>query len=284
MARAGRIRIGIGGWSFAPWEKTFYPRGLPEDQHLAYASRQFLSVEVNATYYRLQTPETFRRWYHETPEGFVFAIKAPRQVTNRKLLAGAGVSMARFLASGLDRLEEKLGPINWQVAGSRPFDPADFAAFLDLLPPRIGDLPLRHAVEVRHDSFRDPALVRMLQDRGIALVVAGDSAYPQIADGTADFRYVRIMGSNAGGYPPRALDHWAACAQDWARGRAPHGLSYVLPMRDPPEPQDVYLYVISGVKPRNPEAARKLMQRIPQAQWPPDGPDAAPLDKPGPQH
>lgn len=259
----GIIRIGIGGWTYEPWRGPFYPAKHPQKRELEYASRQLTSIEVNGTYYGSQKPESFRAWYEQTPEGFVFSLKAPRFATNRRVLADAGETISRFLASGVLELKEKLGPINWQFMPTKAFDPADFGAFLKLLPAEAGGRPLRHALEVRHDSFRCPEFLALARAHGVAVVIAGDSAYPQIADPTAPFIYARIMGTRedeALGYAPEALDLWAARARDWAAGRVPAGLEPV----GPPQagvPRDVYLYVISGHKVRNPAAAMALIAR-----------------------
>lgn len=261
---SGRIHIGIGGWSFAPWQGSFYPKGLPARRELEHASRKLTSIEVNGTYYRAQTPETFQKWHDETPDDFVFAVKAPRYATNRKVLAGAGDSIARFLDGGLMRLGDKLGPINWQFMATRKFDPDDFAAFLALLPDRHQGRPLRHAVEVRHDTFRDPAFTAMIRDRGIAAVVSADGGYTQIADPTAPFVYARIMGTTDGaatGYDDAGLDLWAARIREWAAGGCPDGLDHV-DAPAPGQPRDVYLYVIGGHKAANPQAAMGLIERL----------------------
>ncbi len=156
MAGSGRIRIGIGGWVYPPWRGTFYPPGLRQADELAHASRHVTAIEINGTFYRMQTPASFRKWRDETPDGFVFSLKAPRFLTHRRELASAAPYMERFLDSGFLELGPKLGPILWQFAPTTQFDPADFAAFLDLLPAERGGRALRHVVEVRHDSFRGP--------------------------------------------------------------------------------------------------------------------------------
>lgn len=247
----GKIRIGIGGWVFAPWRSNFYPEGLPQKSELDHASRQLPSLEVNGTFYRTQTPETFQHWHDQTPDDFVFALKAPRYTTSRKVLAEAGESIQRFMGSGLSRLQSKLGPINWQFAPNKRFDPDDLAAFLGLLPVSVEGLPLRHALELRHEALSDPSIAAeaaaLAKARNVALVTAGDSPYPRIEVDTADFVYARIMGTdeaNPLGYAPEALDAWATQAKTWA------------------ETRDVYLYVISGAKARNPAAARALIERL----------------------
>lgn len=267
MARSARgtVRIGIGGWTYEPWRGLFYPPGLPHSHELAHASSKLTSIEVNSTFYKSQTPTTFAKWRDETPDGFVFSLKAPRFATNRRVLAQAGPSIDRFLASGITELGDKLGPINWQFAPTKAFDAADMEAFLSLLPKRADGRTLRHAVEVRHESFRDPAFVDLARRHGVAVVMAGDSDYVQIADPTADFAYLRIMGTRDGeplGYPDAALDLWAARAESLATGLVPDGLQTAAPAKPPGRARDLYLYVISGDKHRNPAAAMALMARL----------------------
>ncbi|MGP3696920.1 DUF72 domain-containing protein [Rhodobacter sp. NSM] len=257
------IRIGIGGWVFEPWRGRFYPEGLPQKRELEHAASRLTTIEINGTYYGSQKPESFARWHDEVPEDFVFSLKAPRFATNRKRLSEAGQSVARFLDSGILRLGRKLGPINWQFLPTKAFDPEDFAGFLSLLPPEHGGLRLRHAVEVRHESFRDPAFVEMAAKRNVAIVLAGDSDHPQIADVTADFAYLRIMGTREGepeGYPAGELDLWAGRAAALQEDGKPAGLKHVTDTARAVE--DVFLYVISGHKEANPAAAEALIRRI----------------------
>jgi uncharacterized protein YecE (DUF72 family) len=261
----GAIRVGIGGWTYEPWRGSFYPGKLPQKNELEYASRRLTSIEINGTYYGSQKPETFAKWHDETPEGFVFSLKAPRFAMNRKVLADAGSTIARFLSSGVTQLKDKLGPINWQFLPSKKFEPADFKAFLRLLPGEAAGRPLRHVVEVRHESFRSAEFIALAREHGIGVVIAADSAYPQIADATAPFIYARIMGTQASeelGYSGAALDLWAARARAWASGAAPEGLDYVAPPHTRGNPRDVYLYVISGHKVHNPAAAMSLIRRL----------------------
>ncbi len=264
---AGAIRIGIGGWTYEPWRGTFYPESLTQKRELEYASRQLTSIEINGTYYGSQKPATFTKWRDEAPAGFVFAVKAPRFAMNRKILAEAGGTIARFFASGVMELKDKLGPINWQLEPTKPFEPTDFEAFLKLLPREADGRKLRHVVEVRHDSFRTPDFLALVREHQVAVVMAGDSAYPQIADATAPFVYARIMGTVAreeSGYSDAALDSWASRAHAWASGAAPEDLKYVEPRLAYGKPRDVYLYVISGHKVRNPAAALSLIRRLEQ--------------------
>jgi uncharacterized protein YecE (DUF72 family) len=264
-ASAGTIRIGVGGWTYEPWRGAFYPAGLPHKQELEYASRHLTSIEINGTFYGSQRPDTFAKWRDETPPDFVFSLKAPRFATHRKVLAEAGKSVERFFSSGVLNLGEKLGPVNWQFPTSKKFEPEDFAGFLALLPREIGGRPLKHVVEVRHASFRSADFVALAREHGVGVVIAGDSEHPQIADATASFVYARIMGTQEGaklGYPPAELDRWAATAKAWASGGAPEGLDYAETSRAERRPRDVYLYVISGYKVRNPTAAMALIERV----------------------
>jgi uncharacterized protein YecE (DUF72 family) len=259
------IRIGIGGWTFAPWRGVFYPADLTQKRELEYASRQLSSIEINGTFYGLQKPESYMKWHDETPDDFVFSLKAPRYATNRRVLAEAGDSIERFFASGLTHLKHKLGPVNWQFATTKQFDAEDFEAFLALLPKRLDGHTLRHAVEVRHESFRSETFVALARKYGVAIVLAGDSDYPQIANLTAPFVYARIMGtkdSQIKGYSKAALDAWSERLRLLAAGTVPDDLQTV-PVRAPAKSaRDVYLYVISGFKERNPAAATALIERL----------------------
>jgi uncharacterized protein YecE (DUF72 family) len=257
------IRIGVGGWTYEPWRGGFYPDGLVHKRELEFASRKLTSIEINGTYYGLQKPETFARWHDETPDDFVFSIKGSRFITNRRVLSDAGASIERFFGSGLLQLRNKLGPINWQFMPTKTFDPEDFAGFLKLLPKTVEGRAIRHAVEVRHDSFRAPDFVALARDRGVAIVIAGDSEYPQIADLTAPFVYTRIMGTTEVGYADEALDRWTQRARQWASGRSPDGLETVGARQTTKAGRDVFLYVISGFKARNPAAAMAMIERLP---------------------
>jgi uncharacterized protein YecE (DUF72 family) len=259
------IRIGVGGWTYEPWRGTFYPEDLPQKRELEHASRQLTAIEINGTYYGSQKPASYTKWHDETPDDFVFSLKAPRFAMNRTVLAEAGASIARFFNSGLTELKGKLGPINWQFLPTKRFDAADFEAFLKLLPGEIAGRPLRHAVEVRHESFRTAEFIALARKYGIAVVVAGDSVYPQIADLTAPFVYARIMGTKAdesAGYSEAALNRWAVRARAWAAGETPDDLEYVEAGAPDGKPRDVFLYVISGHKVHNPAAAMSLIKRL----------------------
>jgi uncharacterized protein YecE (DUF72 family) len=246
-AMKGRIHVGVGGWNFAPWRGTFYPEGLTQSRELHYASRELTSIEINSTFYGLQKPTTFQKWHDETPDGFVFSVKAPRFVTQRKRLAESAASIERFLASGVLRLAGKLGPINWQLAPAKSFDAEEIAGFLALLPPEVDGRRLRHAIEARHASFDCPEFIALARERGVAIVEAGDSAYPHIEARTASFSYLRVMGSKPNaprGYAPAALARWRDHSQKLARAG------------------DVFFYFISGAKQRNPLAARALLAAL----------------------
>jgi uncharacterized protein YecE (DUF72 family) len=265
MGTAGRIRIGVGGWTFEPWRGVFYPPDLTQKRELEFASRALTSIEINGTFYGSQKPASFEKWRDETPDDFVFALKGPRYATNRRELATAGESIERFFTGGVMLLGDKLGPVNWQLMDHKKFEPEDFAAFLDLLPATVEGRKVRHAVEVRHASFATPEFVSLARDRGIAIVLAGDSRFPQIADPTAPFVYARIMGTSVdapAGYSDADLDAWAARARALAAGEAPAGLDTVAATAPDGTPRDVFLYVISGEKARNPAAAMALIDRI----------------------
>ncbi|NYT44909.1 DUF72 domain-containing protein [Alcaligenaceae bacterium] len=260
----GIIRIGIGGWSYEPWQGSFYPEGHAKTRQLEYASRQLTSIEINSTYYGAQKPATFAKWYEQTPDDFVFSVKAPRYATQRKVLADAGATIERFLAGGLTELKHKLGPINWQFMPSKNFDAADFEAFLKLLPKEANGLALRHAVEVRHDSFQTAEFVTLARKYDVAIIMGADSEYPLIADITAPFVYVRLMGTQSNevlGYPEADLDLWAQRAQTWAEGGTPDGMALLGSAPARTKQRDVYIYVISGHKVVNPAAAMSLIAR-----------------------
>jgi uncharacterized protein YecE (DUF72 family) len=259
------IRVGIGGWVFEPWRGEFYPKGLPQARELDYASRNLTSIEINSTFYRTQKPDSFRKWAAETPDDFVFSVKGPQFATNRRVLAEAGPSIERFFASGVLELRSKLGPVLWQMAPTKKFDPADFAAFLALLPASLDGQRLRHAVEVRHDSFLVPAFIELLRRFSVAVVVVESDKHPLIADVAADFVYARLQRTAAKektGYPRRALDLWAERARNWATGSAPDDLATIVAPAPAQGKRDVFIYMISGAKVRAPAAAMALIERL----------------------
>src|SRR4249920_2602285 len=187
------IRVGIGGWVYEPWRGVFYPKGLPHARELSPASRNVTSIEINGTFYGTQKPASFRRWADETPDDFVFSLKGPRYATHRRVLAEAASSIERFFASGVLELKSKLGPLLWQFAPTKSFDADDFAAFLALLPHRLDGRALRHAVEVRHESFLTPAFVELLRKHSVAVATVDSDKHPLIADVTSDFVYARLQ-------------------------------------------------------------------------------------------
>ena len=244
---AGQIRIGIGGWTYEPWRGVFYPEGLSQKRELEYASRRLTSIEINGTYYSTFKPASWAKWHEETPDGFVFAVKGSRYCTNRKDLSGAGEAVARFVGQGLTELGDRLGPINWQFMATKKFDAADIEAFLRLLPREVGGLPLRHALEVRHESFKDERFYDLVRRHKVAIVFADDDKFPVIEEPTADFTYARLMRTREDvetGYTPAEIGQWAQRARSWAaRG-------------------DAFVYFISGAKLRAPAAAHALIQTM----------------------
>jgi uncharacterized protein YecE (DUF72 family) len=289
--RAGRIRVGISGWRYSPWRGPFYPKGLPQRRELDHASRLFASIEINGTFYSLQRPERFAEWHAATPAGFVFAVKGGRFITHMKKLKGVETPLANFFASGVLRLEEKLGPFLWQLPPNLGFDEARLEAFFALLPRdttaaarlaaqhdhRVAGRawfdseakrPLRHAVEIRHRSFRDPRFVALLRRHGIALVLADTPGWPYFEDVTADFLYLRLHGAEelyASGYSDAALDRWAARIATWATGGEPADRDCA--SRDPPPRRtgrDVYVYFDNDAKVRAPFDAQSLAAKLGQ--------------------
>jgi uncharacterized protein YecE (DUF72 family) len=260
----GEIRVGIGGWVFAPWRGVFYPKGLQQARELEFASRKLTSIEINGTFYRTQKPESFRKWAQETPDDFVFALKGPQFATNRRVLAEAGPSIERFFASGVLELQSKLGPVLWQMAPTKKFDAEDFEAFLALLPQRLDGRAIRHAVEVRHESFLVADFIALLRKFLVAPVLVESDKHPLIADVTADFVYGRLQKAAEKvptGYAPAGLDTWATRARMWENGGAPDDLK---PIAGTPAKQkrDVFLYMIAGAKVRAPAAAMALIERL----------------------
>ena len=265
MSTSARILVGVGGWTFEPWRNNFYPAGLAHDRELAYASRQLSAIEVNGTYYSSQKPATFAKWRDEAPECFVFSLKASRFATNRRVLAEAGESVARFVNGGIAELGPKLGPIVWQFATGKKFDAADFAAFLKLLPTAVQGLPLRHVVDVRHDSFKCPEYLALARSYGVATVFTESDEYPAIADITGGFVYARVMRTDASlaeGCTPEVLDGIAECAELWRQGGEPADLPRVEAAPPAGAPRDVFIFFISGAKEKAPAAAMALRRRV----------------------
>ena len=264
-AKQGHIRVGIGGWTFAPWRGVFYPAKLTQAKELSFAASKLTAIEINGTYYGSQKPETFRKWASEVPDGFVFSVKGPRFATNRKILAEAGESIDRFYRSGVLEMGDRLGPVLWQFAPTKKFDVADFGAFLDLLPRKLDSQTLRHVVEVRHDSFCVPEFVALLRKHNIAVVYADHATYPAIADVTADFVYARLQtGSNdvKTCYPPKVLDDWAKRLALWARGDAPDDLPTYGDKPAKAQPRDVFCYLIHEGKVNAPAGALALIEKL----------------------
>ena len=250
QAALDRIRVGVGGWTFEPWRNNFFPAGLPHSQELAYASRQLTAIEVNGTYYSTFKPPTFAKWRDETPEGFVFSLKANRFATNRKLLATAGESIARFVGSGISELGDKLGPLVWQFMPNKRFEPDDFEGFLALLPKSVDGRPLRHVLDVRHESFLSPEYLALARRYGCATVHTDAEKFPAIADAQNGLAYLRLMRSEAQcetGYPPDSLDEWAQGARAWVAGGAE---------------REAFIFFINGAKERAPAAALGLIARL----------------------
>jgi uncharacterized protein YecE (DUF72 family) len=265
MGKASAIRVGVGGWTYAPWRDNFFPEGLPQHRELEYAAQRLTAIEINGTYYRTQKPESFAKWRDETPAGFVFSVKASRYATNQRVLADAGDSIERFIGSGIAELGPKLGPIVWQFMPTKRFDPADFEAFLRLLPKQVSGVALRHAMDVRHASFMSHEYLALARKHKVATVFADSDEYPSFADLTADFVYARLMRTESAvptGYAPSALAEWAARARSWAAGTEPEDLPRVEPAGAPRKSRDVFLYFISGAKERAPAAAMALLERL----------------------
>lgn len=264
-AHPGEIHVGIGGWDFDPWRGTFYPPGLAKPKQLAFLGTRLGATEINATYYKLQTPALFARWGAMVPDGFKFAVKASRFCTNRKALGEAGESIGKFCAQGFTELGDKLGPLLWQLAPTKRFDPDELRAFLMLLPTSQSGIALRHAIEVRHESFECREFVALARASNVAIVFADHDTYPGIADLTADFVYARLQRAREAepaGYSPEALGRWAQVARGWAKGESPAGLDYVSAAAGEPGPREVFAFFISGDKVRNPAAAQALNERL----------------------
>ena len=266
-ARDARIKVGIGGWNFPPWRDNFYPKGLPQRRELEYASRHLATIEINSTFYRAQTPKVYAKWRDETPPGFVFSLKAPRQVAEGRKLSGAGALIRGFLFGGLAEFNDKLGPIVWQFPPSRAFERDDFAAFLDLLPRELHGHPLRHALEVRNESFLCDGFLELARAHRCACVYTDSSEYPNFADLTGDFVYARLMRSHESernGYSAAELDAWAMRARSWHEGGEPDDLPRILPESEAASMQqrDVFVYFISAAKAHNPAAATALQRRL----------------------
>ena len=243
----GKIRVGIGGWTYEPWRGVFYPSDLPQKRELEFASRALTSIEINGTYYSTFKPDSWARWRDETPEGFVFAVKASRFCTNRRVLSQASESIEKFIGQGMSELGGKLGPISWQFMGTKKFDPEDFEGFLKLLPKKLGKLSLRHALEVRSETFKYQEFFDLARKYNAAIVFADDEDFPEIDEATADFTYARLMRTQdkiETGYSVDDLDKWVKRTKSWSKRG------------------DVFAYFISGAKHRAPAAAQALISRL----------------------
>jgi uncharacterized protein YecE (DUF72 family) len=259
------IHVGIGGWTFAPWRGVFYPDGLPHAQELSYAARRLTSIEINGTFYRTQTPATFRKWAAEVPDGFIFSVKAPRYATHRSDLGEAGESIDRFINSGVTELGDRLGPLLWQFPPTKKFDEADFAAFLELLPKDFEGRRLRHVVEVRHASFCVPEFIRLLRKHETPVVFSEHATYPAIADVTGDFLYLRLQkgeDSIETAYPKKAIADWAARLRGWLAGKAPADLPHVDATPAGAKPREIFVYIIHEGKVRAPAGAMALIAEV----------------------
>ena len=286
---SGDIRIGISGWTYGGWRGVFYPKGLARKRELAYAAEKFRAIEINGTFYGLQKPEAFGRWRDETPEDFLFAVKGSRYITHMRRLREIETPLANFLASGVLRLGPKLGPFLWQFPARATFDRERFDAFLGLLPKDTekaaalarrhdarldnrswldtdGHRKLRHAVEIRHESFCTPEFMALLRRHKVALVCADTVDWPLLMDVTADFLYVRLHGSEqlyVSGYGPRALDAWAARVRAWAEGGEPEDARRAArPARPRKSGRDVFVFFDNDAKVRAPVDAASLMKRV----------------------
>ncbi|MFT3723718.1 MAG: DUF72 domain-containing protein [Hyphomonadaceae bacterium] len=241
------VRVGVGGWSFEPWGETFYPSGLSKAKQLSYMSRKMTAVEVNATYYSSFKPDTFAKWAEAAPDGFVFSLKAHRFSTVRKTKDDMKKSVDLFLGQGIASLKQKLGPINWQFPGTRKFDAEYFRTFLSVLPKEIGRLPLRHALEVRGSGFDVPEFYDLLTKHGATVVYAEDDEFPKLRHEGSDFAVARLMqtkAEEANGYSAGEIGRFARMLNGWAKK------------------QDVFAFIISGAKERNPAAAMALQDKL----------------------
>lgn len=241
------IRVGIGGWNFEPWRETFYPPEVKKAGELAYASRQVTAIEINSTFYRGQTEATFAKWAEETPDGFRFTVKAHRVTTIRKTVDDMRASVGMFIEGGVTALGDKLGAINWQFPETRKYDPDYFGAFFSLLPPEHKGVRLRHAIEVRNDTFKNDAFTDLLRKHGHAVVFAHDPDWPMPDIETADFAYARLQQTQSDietGYKTADLATWAKTFKGWAKTR------------------EVFAFFIAGAKERNPAAAKALIAKL----------------------
>lgn len=260
------IRAGIGGWSFDPWKDNFYPKGLPASRELAWAAERLTAIEINATFYRNQTPTTYAKWAASVPATFVFAIKGPMSVCQRKDLRDTKEAMTRFLDSGIAELGSRLGPVVWQFSPHKRFDPDEIGAFLAGLPRAVSGLPLRHVLDVRHASFLVAEYVALARSHDVATVYADSDDYPALADVTGPLVYTRLMRTRSDeptGYAAPQIQAQARAARIWSAGGEPPGVPCVAPETPPPQrPRDVFMFYIAGAKERAPAAAMALLARL----------------------
>ncbi|PRX09825.1 UNVERIFIED_ORG: uncharacterized protein YecE (DUF72 family) [Martelella mediterranea] len=262
---AGKIRVGIGGWTFDPWNESFYPDKLPKTRQLEYAAGKLQVIEVNGTYYSSQKPATFAKWAASVPDGFVFSLKASRYCTNRKKLAEAEGSIEKFLGQGITELGDRLGPILWQFMPTKKFEPDDFEDFLRLLPQTRDGIKLSHAIEVRHPSFLTPDFVGLVRRYGATIVCADHPEYPMIADVTGDFVYTRLQkgaDENPHCYRDADMDVWAGRLRSWAEGGTPDDLPRLDDTAQKKTSRDVYAFFITNGKVRAPAGAMALQQKF----------------------
>lgn len=263
------IRVGIGGWVYAPWRDNFYPKGLVQRRELEYASRHVSAIEINGTYYGAQKPATYAKWREQTPPGFVFSAKAPMRIMQSRQLAKTGPQVEDFIG-GISELGDRLGPLLWQFDQGLRLERGSFTEFVALLPKEWDGRPLRHVLDVRDRAFVDADFVALAREHGMATVFTDSDQYPSFADVTADFVYARLMLAQSGiatGYAPEALREWASRAKAWAAGSEPDDLPRLSSESARPAPRrDVFLFFISAAKERNPAAAMALIDRLAAAQ------------------
>lgn len=260
-----RIRVGIGGWNYVPWRNNFYPAGLVQRRELEYASRHVSAIEINGTYYGAQRPATYEKWAADTPDGFVFSLKAPMRIMQSRTLARTGPQIDDFLG-GIASLGDRLGPVVWQFDVGRKLQREDFVSFLDLLPAEVEGRRLRHVLDVRDSSFVDARYVALMRERNLGTVFTDSRDYPSFADLTTDFVYARLMRSRSEietGYTIEELASWARRAHQWARGEHPDDLPYISVNGTPQATQrEVFVFFISAAKERNPAAAMALIEKL----------------------
>jgi uncharacterized protein YecE (DUF72 family) len=258
------IRVGIGGWTFAPWRDNFYPRGLVQRRELEYASRQLSAIEINGTYYGAQKPATYAKWREQTPPGFVFTAKAPKRITQSRALASTGAQVDDFI-TGISELQDRLAALVWQFDAGTRIDRDGFARFLEQLPRNVDGQPLRHVLDVRDHAFVDAGYVALARRQGMATVFTDSDEHPSFADVTADFVYARLMRAQSGlasGYPLPELDAWARRARSWAAGGQPDDLPTLAPAPEAGRSRDVFVFFIAAAKERNPAAAMELLRKL----------------------